>query len=112
MTDEMKRELARLAGVLYEPGVLTDFGCSELQIAQMKQKCEQLSPSKPICVVKDWAIWDIEPLKSAPELKVSVIKADFIIYDELQRFPIGGWVRTSGIVEVNKHCIFSTHNTH
>lgn len=111
MTDEMKQELARLASVLYEPGVLTDFGCSESQIELMKQKCEQFSPDKPICVVKDWAIWDIEPPQSSPDFVISLIKADYIIYDELDRFPVGGWVRTTAILSIHESCIFMTNNT-
>lgn len=112
MTDEMKQELARLAGVLYEPGVLTDFGCTESQIELMKEKCVQLCPNKPICVVKDWAIWDIEPPKSAPDFVISLIKADYIIYDELDRFPVGGWVRTTAILSIHENSIFTTNNTH
>ena len=112
MTDEMKQELARLAGVLYEPGVLTDFGCTESQIELMKEKCVQLCPNKPICVVKDWAIWDIEPPKSAPDFVISLIKADYIIYDELNRFPVGGWVRTTAILSIHENSIFTTNNTH
>lgn len=112
MTDEMKQELARLAGVLYEPGVLTDFGCTESQIELMKEKCVQLCPNKPICVVKDWAIWDIEPPKSAPDFVISLIKADYIIYDELDRFPVGGWVRTTPILSIHENSIFTTNNTH
>ncbi len=112
MTDEMKQELARLAGVLYEPGVLTDFGCTESQIELMKEKCVQLCPNKPICVVKDWTIWDIEPPKSAPDFVISLIKADYIIYDELDRFPVGGWVRTTAILSIHENSIFTTNNTH
>lgn len=112
MTDEMKQELARLADVLYEPGVLTDFGCTESQIELMKEKCVQLCPNKPICVVKDWAIWDIEPPKSAPDFVISLIKADYIIYDELDRFPVGGWVRTTAILSIHENSIFTTNNTH
>lgn len=112
MTDEMKQELARLAGVLYEPGALTDFGCTESQIELMKEKCVQLCPNKPICVVKDWAIWDIEPPKSAPDFVISLIKADYIIYDELNRFPVGGWVRTTAILSIHENSIFTTNNTH
>ncbi|GHF88229.1 MULTISPECIES: DUF6957 family protein [Alteromonadales] len=111
MTDEMKQELTRLAGVLSEPGVLTNFGCLESQIELMKLKCEHFSPNKPICVVKDWAIWDIEPPQSAPDCVISLIKADYIIYDELDRFPVGGWVRTTAIISIHENCIFATNNT-
>ena len=111
MTDEMKQELTRLAGVLSELGVLTNFGCLESQIDLLKLNCAHFSPNKPICVVKDWAIWDIEPPQSAPDCVISLIKADYIIYDELDRFPVGGWVRTTAIISIHENCIFATNNT-
>ncbi|PKF53754.1 hypothetical protein CW748_17690 [Alteromonadales bacterium alter-6D02] len=68
-------------------------------------------PGKPKCVVKDWVIWNIEPSQSAPDFVISLIKADYIIYDELDRFPAGGWVRTSAILSIHEYCIFATNNT-
>ena len=111
MTNEMKREIDRLASVLYKPGISTDFGCSESHIELMKQKCDQFSPDKPICVVKDWAIWDIKLPQSSPDFAISLIKADYIIYDELGRFPVGGWVRTTAILSIHENCIFTTNST-
>lgn len=111
MTDKMKDELRKLAEVLYEAGASTNFGCTEEQVDLMKQKCDDYSPCKPICVVKDWVIWDVEPPKSAPSFKVSIVKADYIIYDELNRFPVGSWVRTSTILNIYEKCIFTTLNT-
>lgn len=112
MTDDLKKEIARLAGVLNEPGAITDFGCSESQIDKMKEKSKQIESNKPVYVVKDWMIWDVQPPPQLNESNVLVIKGSTIIFDELERFPVGGWVRTAAMINIYDNCIFATGNTH
>lgn len=40
-----------------------------------------------------------------------MLKADYVIEDELGRFPVGGGIRSSPILAVYDNCIFATNNT-
>ena len=76
-------------------------------------KCKELNSNKSVCVVESWTWWDIQQevdsnLSQGP---LCVIKSDRILYDELKRFPVGGWVRTSPLVESHFNCVFETRST-
>lgn len=76
----------------------------------MKKLNQLLKPYKPFCVVKHWCIWDIQSpsITEGRQGPIYIVKADYIIDDELKRFPSGGWVRTTAIKEVYENCIFRT----
>jgi len=113
MSKELENEIALLANVFYGEGEPTEFGCHESEIALMKEYVESLEPYKPYCVVANWKLWDIQApiIQSGEHPPVLVVKADQIIEDEMNRFPPGGWVRSTEIKEVHKKCIFRTINT-
>jgi len=74
-------------------------------------------PYKKLCIVKNWQWWDLTLSDQDKKLFAqngqvpALIKADTIIEDEADRFPRGGWVRTSPLVCFSESCIFETKNT-
>ncbi|OUS23369.1 hypothetical protein A9Q98_14880 [Thalassotalea sp. 42_200_T64] len=113
MNDDIENQITQLTKVLYGQGTSTEFGCSDEDVDTMKAFCQKLEPYKPYCVVKHWTIWDIQTpvITEGKHPPMALIKADHILDDELQRFPVGGWVRSTAIVEIYKNCIFRTNNS-
>lgn len=104
-------KLTQLERTFNEPGTPMDFGCDEQDYDEVMARCNQIDCNKPVCVVANWTWWDlvIEGLEETE--KVSLVKADKILFDEFDRFPVFGWVRTSPLVTTHHDCIFETKNT-
>lgn len=111
--DRKMNRLAELNNVLNQPGEAMDLGCEALQHEEMIQQCREINPNKAVCVVSHWMWWDIplEATKGNGSPSVSMIKADNIIFDELDWFPPSGWVRSSPLCKLHDNCIFETGNT-
>lgn len=79
----------------------------------MKAVNKSIKPYKPFCVVRRWTIWDLKApsIDEGKHEPVALIKSNEIIEDELDRFPVFGWVRSTAILKVYKKCIFRTKNT-
>ncbi|WP_371257873.1 hypothetical protein [Pseudoalteromonas sp. '520P1 No. 423'] len=79
--------------------------------------CNSLNSDKYVCVVKHWQWWDLDLGEKLTELFTSagqsscVIKADYVIDDQIGRFNEGDWVRTSLLLKFHHNCIFETANT-
>jgi len=104
-------KLSDLQRVFNEPGTPIDFGCDETDYDEMMTRCQQIDGNKSVCVVTNWTWWDIVTGKVKGAEPICIVKADKILYDELKRFPIGGWVRTSQLIATYHSCIFETKNT-
>lgn len=113
MKNDIENQISHLAGVLSSEGTPTDFGCTEDEMESMKERTLTIKPYKPYCIVKHWTIWDVQLYEGNQDKHeaTALIKADHIIEDELKRFPVGGWVRSTLIVEIYENCIFRTNNS-
>ncbi|WP_434768053.1 DUF6957 family protein [Pseudomonas triticicola] len=74
-------------------------------------------PSRPYCLVSDWAILDIDV--TPPQLQKiayigltpALINALTVIEDSKGRFRPGDWVRSTLAVSFTHGCLFETKNT-
>lgn len=100
-----------------EPGEPSAIGCSEADVHKLFEKYKALFEYKPYCVVKDWKWCDVllreEDVANFNDegLHPSYVIANHIIVDELDRFPPGGWVRTTFLNEFHSPAVFETRNT-
>lgn len=110
-------ELENLVTAFSTEGDSFDAGCNESDIEKYRAKSHKLIPSKKVCIVKNWMWWDLDVTQQEKQrLQQSgqypnILKADTIIDDEARRFPPGGWVRSSLLVNFSENCIFETRNT-
>ncbi len=113
MDNELENEITLLANIYYGEGEKVEFGCQEAEIEEMKSFNKSLKPYKPYCVVRQWCIWDMKApsIDDGSHPPIALVKADDIIEDETKRFPVGGWVRSTEIIEIYKKCIFRTRNS-
>jgi len=94
-----------------------DAGCEINEIDHYISVCNSINPDKYVCVVKQWQWWDLDVGQKLAEIFSSVgqspcvIKADYVIYDQVGRFNEGDWVRTSLLLRFHENCIFETPNT-
>jgi hypothetical protein len=99
------------------PGEPSELGCSEADVPKLLQKHKTLFERKSYCVVKDWKWCDIslreEDVADFEEQGVypCFVIANHVIFDELERYLPGGWVRTSLLSEFHPPAIFETRNT-
>ncbi len=105
--------LLELQEAFNEPGDPIDFGCSLDRQDEIIMLCEELNQNKSICVVSNWTWWDIKSINvdNSDKEPITLVKADKILFDELDRFPVFGWVRTSPLVATHFKCVFETKNT-
>jgi len=109
----MRNYIEQLTDAFINPSQLTELGCDKSSIEEQKQHCLQINSRKSYCVIKDWCLWqlDIPKEQSSALSNTILIKSDHVIEDELKRFPVGGWVRSSPIIKVHQRCIFETGKT-
>ncbi|MDP2562774.1 hypothetical protein [Psychrobium sp. 1_MG-2023] len=116
MTFESK-SLARLIHEVNATGNEFKAGCEVEQVDHYIGICNSINSDKYICTVKHWQWWDLDIEGDQKELfgktgqSQCVIKADYVIDDQLGRFNEGDWVRTSLLQTFHENCIFETANT-
>lgn len=91
----------------------TDLGVDEA-IALV----EGAFPKKKFCLVRDWAIIDIETEAHEKEsvaalgVQPSLLRAGKVIYDSARRWSYGDLLhRSTGLVSLTQGCFFETKNT-
>ncbi|KGJ89608.1 DUF6957 family protein [Colwellia psychrerythraea] len=105
--------IAKLAKAFKNDGETVGFGCEESSLPYQINIYRKINGSKTYCAAKAWCLWQIQSplIDSGEHPEVIMLKADHVIEDELGRFPVGGWVRSSPILAVYDNCIFETGNT-
>ena len=110
---EVVQKVEEIADMLFAEGNHIDIGWhGEIDDALIEQTRE--ITHKPYCIVKDWCWWDVDvPENIIPDddkLPIMVY-SHCIIDDELERFCIGGPVRTSLLCKFHPPAFFETGNT-
>lgn len=113
MDEERKAEIERF---LKEPGEPCHLGCSEDEYDEMADRAREISPLKR-CSVKDWKWVDLNVSEEELDYikrrgtRPVVLYADYCIEDEMRRFSIGSWVRTTPLAQFIEPCFFITLST-
>jgi hypothetical protein len=109
----MTTHIEKLAKAFKKPSELIKFGCDRSSVDQRIETCRKINENKTYCVVKSWCLWKLkeDAGDNLEKSTLTVIKADSIIEDELDRFPAFGWVRSTPIIGLYEECIFETANT-
>jgi hypothetical protein len=109
----MKNYIEQLSDAFKNPSKLTEFGCELDSIELQINRCREINSQKSYCVIKNWCLWKLETSEGYSSVlsKTILIKSDYVIDDELKRFPVGGWVRSSPIIKVHQSCLFETGST-
>lgn len=99
-----KSRKANIEQFLQDPGEPCHLGCSEEEYADMADRAREISPLKR-CSVKDWGWVDLDVGEEklgyieGRNTRPGVLYADYCIEDELRRFYIGSWVRTTPLAK-------------
>lgn len=110
----MKNSIEKLITAFKNPTNVTKFGCEEDSIEHQINRCREIDDQKSYCVIKSWCLWILNYPKDKNQGELpatTLIKSDYVIDDEFDRFPIGSWVRSSPIIGLHQDCIFETKNT-
>lgn len=95
--DDLSQPLPRDGRVLCGTPVT---GC-QLAESECLALLAQHYPDQPYCLVKDWLLLDLQAPPEAVEMlkaqgfKPRMVFAHCVVRDSQERFPVGGWVRTS-----------------
>lgn len=109
--------LSQLVDVFYDAGDFFDGGCSENKVDFYVQKARTIDPQEPVCIVKNWIWLDLNTSPKEAQkisslgLQAALIKSDFVIKDEAERFDQGDWVKSSYLKELHYNCLFETQHT-
>ena len=91
---------------------ISQLGLPHTELPSFMENLTSRYGDKPYCVVGDWEWLEKDfRLNGEMTIKIFYIYADFVIDDQLGRFPYGGWVRTSQLIAVHDNCVYETANT-
>jgi hypothetical protein len=103
--------------MLYETGVICDFGIDESLLPAMIDMAKTCYPNRAIRAVKNWMWWDFEVSEETRKLfqesgiKPAIVFAHYLIWDSSRRFQEGWNVKTTALVRFEENCFFITRNT-
>lgn len=109
--------IQEVAGMLYETGVICDFGIDESLLPAMIDMAKTRYPNRAIRAVKNWMWWDFEVSEETRKLfqesgiQPAIVFAHHLIWDSSRRFQEGWNVKTTALVRFEENCFFITRNT-
>jgi hypothetical protein len=109
--------IQKVACMLYNTGVVCDFGVDESCLPGMIDMARVRYPSKAIRAVKNWMWWDFEVSEEThshfqeKRVQPAIIFAHHLIWDSSKRWSEGWNVKTTALVTFEENCFFITRNT-
>ncbi len=100
-----------------EKGDYCDFGCDEVNLANVIDSASLKYPNTPLCAVKNWSWWDYQITDDLRDnfddagVQPAIIYAEFLLFDERNRWPSGSIVKSTPLKVFEDGYYFVTRNT-
>lgn len=109
--------LENIARLLYDAGEACDFGCVHDDIQAIKDRLVIEHPTKPIRIVRNWSLWDLDVTEKELEgltllgLKPFMIYSTDTLWDRFAPYLQGTAVRSTLAIKFTESYLFETKNT-